>query len=397
MRLRITYLLAAVVFLGPLAMQIYLPMLPSLAADLRVPRESIQLTFSLFILATGVAQLFTGTLSDRYGRRPVLLAGVVIYIVGSVGCAVASTATELVVGRIVQAVGGGTGLVVSRAVLSDLYPPTEMARRLAVVIMIMLVGPMMGPLTGGYLGPAFGWRSVFWVLVVAAVAVLVLLAVRLPETHPVERRGATKSLRAGFALALGRPRFWLYSIVTTTSAAGFYLFMSAISYLMADLYGEPPERLGQLFIVMALAYGVGNFAATRYAADMGIAGTVMLGAAGAMSGVLVLIAMELSVGLTAATLFTGMGVVTMSQGYFNPSANSGAVAQVPERPGTASSLISFAMQAIAAWLVQAFAGAPTDTVWPLLWTLAGVHALCLAAAIAIHRTSATALATSGRP
>ena len=394
---RITFLLAAAVLLGPLSMQIYLPMLPALIDDFGVPRESIQLTFSLFVLATGVAQLFTGTMSDRYGRRPIMLAGIFVFLLGSGLCAIAADAGQLVIGRIVQAIGGGTGLVVARAILSDLYPPTEMARRLAVVIMIMLIGPMFGPLTGGYIGPIFGWRSVFWLLVLAAAAVLTLLALRLPETLPDEVRGVKKSMRAGFALALGRPRFWLYAIVTTGSAAGFYLFMSAISYLMDDLYGQPPERLGELFIVMALAYGIGNFAATRYAPAIGIARTVAVGAGGAFLGVVLLVAIEVTAGLTPISLFAGMAVVTMSQGFFNPSSNGGAVGQVPERPGTASSLLSFSMQAVAAALIQAFASAPTDTIWPLLIALVVIQSICFGAALIADRTSGASIAATGRP
>ncbi|MEL7536149.1 MAG: multidrug effflux MFS transporter [Pseudomonadota bacterium] len=397
MTFRITYLLAAAVLLGPLAMQIYLPILPSLESEFGVTRQSVQLTLSLFILATGVSQLFSGTLSDRFGRRPVMLVGIAVFALGSIGCAMADSANQLIAGRIVQAMGGGTGLVIARAVLSDLYPPVEMARRLAIVIMIMLIGPMLGPLTGGYLGTLVGWRSIFWLLVGAAIAVFTLLAWRLPETHPVYKRGEAKSMRAGFALALSRPRFWLYSLITTTSTAGFYLFMSVIPHLMEDRYGEPPERLGQLFIVMAFAYGIGNFGATRFAAALGIPRTVAAGSAGTMLGLGTLVLIELTIGLVPATLFAAMAIVTMSQGFFGPSANGGAVAQVPERNGAASSLVSFSMQFFAAALIQSFAIAPTDTVWPLLTALVIVHGVCFAAAFVANRSSAASLATTGRP
>lgn len=378
-------------------MQIYLPILPTLQAEFGVSQDVIQLTFSLYILATGIAQLVSGTLSDRYGRRPVMLTGIVLFLVGSAACALAPNASALIVARIVQAAGGGIGLVVARAVLSDLYPPAEMAKRLATVILIMLIGPMLGPLTGGYFGIWFGWRSIFWLLTVMSALVLLLLVARLPETLPADKRGQTKSLRDGFALALGRPRFLLYAIVTTSSAAGFYLFLSMVPFVMENHFREPTERFGELFIVLAIAYGIGNFLATRYAAAIGIARTVATGSIGVVIAISVAVTLQLSIGLSATTLFAAMAMATLSQGFFNPSAQGGAVGQVPERAGTASSLTSFAMQVVSAALVQSLAMTQSNSIWPLLITLAVVHSIGMLAAIALHRNAAASLASTGRP
>lgn len=378
-------------------MQIYLPVLPTLQTEFGVTQDVIQLTFSLYILAAGIAQLVSGTLSDRYGRRPIMLTGIVLFLLGSAACALAPTANALIGGRIIQAAGGGIGLVVARAVLSDLYPPAEMAKRLATVILIMLIGPMLGPLTGGYFGVWFGWRSIFWLLTIVSALVLVLLTARLPETLTAEKRGQTKSLRDGFALALGRPRFLLYAAVTTSSAAGFYLFISMVPFVMERHFREPTERFGELFIILAIAYGIGNFLATRYAAKIGIARTVAAGTVGVTLAVSVALAIEATIGLTATSLFAAMAVSTLSQGFFNPSAQGGAVGQVPERAGTASSLTSFLMQLFSAVLVQSLAAAVSHSIWPLLITLAVVHGAGMVAALALHRNAAMSLATTGRP
>ncbi len=387
MTIRITYLLAAAVILGPLAVQIYLPALPEMQGEFGVSRQLLQLTFSLYILATGLSQLFTGTLSDRFGRRPLMLAGVVVFTVGSLICAQAANLEQLIAGRIIQAAGGGTSLVVARAVLSDLYPPDEMARRLAVVILIMLIGPTLGPLTGGYLTNFAGWRSIFWLLTIASSAVLALLIYRLPETLAADQRGPSKSMRAGMRLALSRPRFLLYGMIGTTTAAGFLLFISIIPYLMTDYFGESPERFGQWFVVIAIGYGIGNFAAVRFGPTMGIARTVQLGAVGVCAGIGTLIVLELSIGLTSASLFSLMAIVGMAQGFFSPSAQSGAIANVPERAGAASSLLSFSMQAISAALVQTLAASSTNSLWPLLIALAVVHGLGAIGAIYARLTT----------
>ncbi len=382
---QLTFLLAAAVTAGPLAMQIYLPVLPAVSQQFGAGAALTQLTFSGFVFAMGVSQLVFGTVSDRYGRRPMMLTGLGIFIAGSIGCALATDIHQLIAARVVQAIGGGAGVVLARAVLSDLYAPTEMARQLAFVIMMMMIGPTLGPLVGGIIAGVTDWRGIFWFVAIAGLLVWLLLQRFLPETLQPREHDARPRLIDGIAAALKQPRFIGYAAVTTFSVSAFYVFISVVPYLMVEMFRRPPELFGVYFLFLASAYAVGNFLATRFGGRLGIRRSVLAGSSVAFLGGGVMIACAVALKPQPLTLFLPMMLVVFSQGFSNPSAQSGAVAQVPGFAGSASSLVSFGMQIIGAGIAQAVAGAPQNTVMPLVWTLAAL----LAAAFAV--TAATTL------
>ena len=195
--------------LGPFAMQVFLPALPAIQADFGVRAATAQLAFSLSALAIAVATLFYGPLSDRFGRRPALIGGLLVYLAGSLLCAVAPTIALLIVGRIVQAAGGCAGIVLSRAIVRDLYSRDQSAAMLAYITMAMVAAPMMAPVLGGLLTDLAGWRSVF--LAGVGVGVLILVAVRmaLAETAPSLGEPSAHELgRAASCRCSARRRSW---------------------------------------------------------------------------------------------------------------------------------------------------------------------------------------------
>ena len=194
---RLLLLLSALVAFGPLSIDMYLPSLPAIAADLGASDAQVQRSISGFLVGFCVGMLFYGPLSDRFGRRPVLLAGIALYLFSSLACALADSAGQLVLLRVLQALGGGAASVLARAMVRDLYPLGEAARMLALMHMVTMLAPLAAPLLGGYLMLWAGWRALFVVL--ALFAGLCLLAVwRVAESHPPERRGG--SLAQAFRL-----------------------------------------------------------------------------------------------------------------------------------------------------------------------------------------------------
>ncbi len=381
-----TLLLALAVVLGPLSMQIYLPVLPEVQRSFLTSNEVTQLSFSVYMLSMGIAQLFIGTLSDRFGRRPLMLAGIAIFIVGSAACALAPGIEWLIAARALQAIGGGSGLVLARAILSDLYPPAEMARRFAFVILLMLVGPTLGPLLGGIIAEFGGWRLIFWFLSGAGVFVFLMLLQLLPETLRKSDAAQSSGLLGGWKLALQEKRFLLYGAVSTFSLSAYYVFISIAPFLTAALFSTSPREFGQYFIVLALAYGCGNFTATRLTVRLGIKRTVFFGMTIALSGGVILAALVVAGFWSPLGLFLPMAIITFAHGFSGPSTQAGAIAQVPEHAGAASSLVSFAMQFVGAAIAQLVASTSLDTPYPLTGILLLLLIGSYVAALRIHRT-----------
>ena len=193
--------LVAATALGPFAMQVFLPALPAIQADFGVRAATAQLAFSLSALSIAVATLFYGPLSDRFGRRPALIGGLLVYLAGSLLCAVAPSITLLIVGRVVQAAGGCAGIVLSRAIVRDLYSRDQSASMLAYITMAMVAAPMMAPVLGGLLADLAGWRSVF--VAGIGIGVLILVAVHVALGGDVDQRRPER--RAGLDAQLSTP------------------------------------------------------------------------------------------------------------------------------------------------------------------------------------------------
>ncbi len=244
---RLLLLLSALVAFGPLSIDMYLPSLPAIAADLGASDAQVQRSISGFLVGFCVGMLFYGPLSDRFGRRPVLLAGIALYLFSSLACALADSAGQLVLLRVLQALGGGAASVLARAMVRDLYPLGEAARMLALMHMVTMLAPLAAPLLGGYLMLWAGWRALFVVL--ALFAGLCLLAVwRVAESHPPERRGGSLAQAfLAYGRLLGDRRALGYVLCMGVAMAGMFAYIAGSPYVFIQLYGIPAEHYGWLF------------------------------------------------------------------------------------------------------------------------------------------------------
>ena len=360
-------LLAAVAALGPIATNLYLPALPAVREHFDASVAEVQATFSVSLVMFAFGILAWGPFSDRYGRRAAVLGGIGIMVAGAVVSLLAQSLDALIAGRALQAFGTATGLVTARAILSDLYPAERMARTLASLTMVAVMGNALAPLLGGLITVALGWRAIFGVLVLAAVIVGAVVWRRLPETRPPGAHPPRGRDMLGTAGSLVRmPLFAGCVLQSAVVYATFLVFISLAPYVMVSALGRPPTEFGFYYLFIAAGYFLGNWSVGRLMArhDLHwlVVNGVLLSAAGAVAA-LAFVAFGLSHPLW---IFVPIGVLSFGQGLALPNVTATAVSLAPQHAGVASSTIGFLQQIIGAACVQWMGHFPTDTALPML-------------------------------
>lgn len=371
--------------LGPFAMQVFLPALPAIQETFGVGAAVAQLAFSLSAFAIAVATLFYGPISDRVGRRPALIGGLLVYLAGSVLCALAPTIGVLILGRVVQAAGGCAGIVLSRAIVSDLYAREQSATVLAYITMAMVVAPMLAPVLGGFLTDLVGWRAVF--LVGAAAGVLILVAVRaeLAETAPPAARGHGRRARHGFAALLRSPVFLGYALQGAFSMSVFFAFLAAAPYLMVKVMGRPASEYGLMFVLISAAFMVGNFAAARLTPRVGGDRMIILGSLGSLAGALTTLVLVAVGYWTPWAVFLPTSFGAFAQGMAMPNTQAAFVSVDPQAAGAASGLGGFLQMGTAALVAQVVGSIQNGTPYPMAVGMAACAAAALTAALVAAR------------
>ncbi len=335
--------LTAVVAIGSLSIDMALPSLPATAEALGAQPATVQLTVTLFLAGFALAQLLHGPLSDRIGRRRVLLGGLVVYAIGGLACWAAPSARLLIAGRLLQALGAGSGPVVGRAVIRDLYEPERAARVLGYMGTAMALTPILAPILGGLIHVAFGWRAVYLALAACGALFLGVVALLVPETN---RRRDPDALRPGHlatnvADLLGDRSFLGYTLVVALMFGGQFAFISGSSFVLIDVLAVPPDVYGLCFGLVAFGLMIGSFLAARLARRVGIdrliAAATSLGAlAGAVMAVL-----AWSGVWTVAAVIGPMCAFAVGVGIVLPTAVAGAIGPFPRTAGLASAVLGF--------------------------------------------------------
>ena len=242
--------------LQPLSTDLYLASLPSLATVFGVPASTVQLTLSMFVAGFGGAQLVIGPLSDRYGRRPVLLAGLGLYVVASLLCAAAPGIDLLIVARFLQALGCCSAIIIARAIVRDAYAPADSARVIARASSWLSLAPLLGPILGSYLQVTFGWRAAFVAHSILGACLLAAVLLRLPETNVHKNPRATElaGLIENFRLVLGAREFWANALPGALSYGAIFAFISGSSLVLIRVLHVPTAWFGYCF-----AFGVSGY------------------------------------------------------------------------------------------------------------------------------------------
>lgn len=246
---RMVLILGALTAFSSMSIDMYLPAFPQIARDLGVPLSTVQLSISAFLFGSAAGQLFYGPLTDRFGRRRPLLCGLALYVASAVGCACAHTGEGLLFWRIIMAVGGGAGMVISRAVVRDLYDTAEAAKMFSLLMLVMGAAPILAPMAGGQLLLITGWRGIFGFLGVFGLASIAAAATGLPETLPVERRVRHNfsEMANGYGYLLRNHRFVRYAIALGCIAGVNFSYISGAPFLFIELNGVSPQHFGLFF------------------------------------------------------------------------------------------------------------------------------------------------------
>ncbi len=352
-----------------LNMNMVVPSLPSLAAYFAADYSLVALTVSAYLGLTAVLQLAIGPLSDRYGRRPVMLGCFAIFLLGTLGCMLAQTIEVFLGFRLLQATVA-SAFVLSRAIVRDMVGPDEAASLIGYVTMGMSVAPMISPMIGGYLDEHFGWQSVFAFTLLAGAVTLGLLWADMGETNRSPSTSFMAQFRA-YPELFRSLRFWGYSLTAALASGTFFAFLGGGPWVASEILGMGPAELGFYFGFIAVGYMLGNFLSGRYASRIGLNRMMLFGGIVTTFGTgLALLFFAAGLG-TPLAFFGAVTFVGLGNGLCLPSANAGIVSVRPHLAGSASGLGGALMiggGAALSVLVGALLG-PASGPWPLLWLM----------------------------
>jgi len=363
----LTALLAGLSAVGPLTTDMYLPSLPDIARLLGASSAQVQLTISAYLIGFAAGQIIYGPVSDRHGRKPVLIGAIALYCAASLACALSTSIEMLIVARAFQALGGSGGIVLTRAIVRDIYSGAHAGRELSVIGSVMALAPVLAPVLGGLIQTAFGWRMTFLALVGAGFAGAAVVWALLPETlntratEPVSLPSMLRSYRI-----VGRNRAYLaYLSIAAASYAGLFAWISGSAFVLQDLYGLAPFDFGVAFALGSVGYMAGSAIAARLVIRLGLDGVLGLGGCACAAGGLAMVAAVAFGLMSSMSLVLPMAVYLAGLGMVLPQGIAGAMTPFPERAGAASSLFGFLQQTAAAVCGAAVGWFLGQSAWPL--------------------------------
>ena len=368
--------LASISLIGPLAVHLFMPVIPAVKAALGLSDALAQLTFSVALFGMAFATLFYGSLSDHYGRRPVLLSGLALFLVGSALSAIATSVTPLVLGRLVQAIGAGCGVTLGRAIAQDVYGRERLVKAIAYLTMAYTIGPMISPLVGGLLIDAFGWRSVFGfaLLLGGVIALIAYFAVFESRPPSAEQRRGGNVLR-DYVELFRHVRFTAFVLQSGFMTGTFLVAATAASSLLKDLLHRPSAEFGFYFLLFPVGFLTGNFITSRIGGRAANETMVLLGSLVMAAAVVTQSSLMMIDRVVPLVLFAPGFFVTLAQGLSLPYAQSGAMATNVKLAGTAAGIGVFVQNFCGAAFAQLYGLFADGTVTPLMQTTA-ITALC---------------------
>jgi DHA1 family bicyclomycin/chloramphenicol resistance-like MFS transporter len=367
-----------------------LPAMPRYGAELGASVTLTQLTLSVFSLAFALMHLVYGPLADRHGRRPWLLAGLVVFILACLACALAPSIEALLVARVFQAVGAAAGPLIARAVIRDVYGPAGSGRMMGVIMACFGVGAIFFPIAGGVLADAFGWRSVFYAGAVYGVAVLALAWRHLPETIPARDPAlAPTRFYRDFAALLADRRFIVPALSGCLVAAAMFTWISGSSFVVQRAYGFSPTAHGAIFAATVLCFVAMSYLSSRLAGRLGSERLMTIGAVIAAAGGLAGLAFGAATALPLALVIVAVSVTTLGHGFTLPQSMAASIVPFPARAATASALFGGLNYGINAVVVVLNGVLFDGTAFPML----AMMSVCTLAGLALWALGGRSAAT----
>lgn len=391
--LAVAVLLTALVAFGAISTDLYLPSLPAIARAFASDTAEVQLTLSVFLAGFAASQVVYGPLSDRYGRRPVLIAGLGLYVAASLACMAAPDIGFLIAARFLQALGACAGVVLGRAVVRDVYGRERAAKALSYMSMAMALAPALGPILGGYLQVWFGWRANFLVLASFGASCLLAVFLLLPETNPSRDAAATRGaqmLRNYLTLARD-PAYVGYVLVGAFAYGGIFAFISGSSFVLIDVLGLSPDRYGLCFGAVVVGYMIGTFASGRLSLAVGLDRLILTGTLVGLAGGVLALGLALSDVLGVAAVVAPTFLYLIGAGLMLPNAIAGAIGPYPTMAGTASAFLGVVQMGLAACIGIAVGHLHDGTARGMFAATAAVAAGALASYLLLVRRDGQAV------
>ncbi len=370
-------LLAAFVALGPLSTDMYLPALPDMVLVFGTTVSRVQLTISAYLLGFSVFHLFCGPLSDRLGRKPVLLLGLFVFCLASIGCALVSSIEQLIFWRFVQGVGACTGPTLGRAMVRDIYGPVKAAKALATLAAIMALAPAIAPIIGGWMLIFLPWSSIFWFLVAYTLFAMVCLVLLLPESLPVRQSLRPSRIAANYGLLLGHYPYCLQVLAGAMIYAGGFAYVSGSSFVLIDFMSVPASQFGFWFAFNVLGYIAGSIFVARSGSRFNKNQLAILGSGLALCSALLMVVLCLLEVYHPLLIVLPMSVYLAGVGISIPNAMASALAPFPQIAGTASALLGFVQMAAASAAGFVVGLLLIDNPLPMVMTIAVCAAVSL--------------------
>jgi DHA1 family bicyclomycin/chloramphenicol resistance-like MFS transporter len=358
--------LVAITAINPLALNIVQPALPEMARALAISYGTAQLALSLYLVASAVSQIGLGPLSDRFGRRPVALGGIAIYVAGSIICLLATSIWMLSFGRVIQAAGGIAGFVMARAALRDMHGLDAAAARLGDVMVPVIVVPMIAPLFGGWIAERGGYEGVFLFTSAVGAGVLVVAFFLLHETHHAHARTTQAFSLSAFRILMTSRPFLAQVATLSFSSAIFFAFLAGAPYLVIELQHQGPTTFGAWYMLASVGYMAGNFLSGRFAVRVGVGRILAAGMAFTVVGVVLVAAAYAAFPASTAAIFIAAMPIWIGNGLTMPSTTASALSVRPELAGTASGLLGAGQLGLGAFVALITAYALGATGWPMV-------------------------------
>ncbi|MEZ5536536.1 MAG: multidrug effflux MFS transporter [Thiolinea sp.] len=375
------WLLSTIALASPFAMNVFNPAMPDVARAFGSSIDVVQLTLALYLFALGISQLASGMLADRFGRRPLMLGGMLLHLSGTLVAALAWNIEILIAGRVLQALGGGATLVLVRTMILDTHGRNEAGKYLSYITMSIAVAQTLAPTIGGYLNHFLDWRAIFYFSLLITVGITLLMFRQLHETSEpaAHTQFAMKPLLKQYALVLKSPVYIGYALTGALVTAAYLGFASVMPYIFVDQMGGTSAEYGNWFLLVSLGFFTGSLVASRLTVHFGLDRMIGSGFLMALLASATLLALIFSEYMIAGLIFSLMGVLTFGRGLLQGSAQSGAISSVSGARGTASGLMGFMQLMIATAVTQTM---PVLLKLGVVYVFAAIVLLVIAAGVA---------------
>jgi DHA1 family bicyclomycin/chloramphenicol resistance-like MFS transporter len=377
-------MLVAMTGVAPISLYMLVPALPVLATTFGRDISIAQMTVSLYMVGIACSQIIMGPLSDRFGRRPVLVCGLGLMVAASVACIFAETLPQLIAARFLQALGGATGMVVSRAIIRDLYSRDRISSMISLVIAVMMIAQMLSPLTGGLLETAFGWRAIFYLIAAASLTITVAIAFMLPETRRDRIEGG--GFRGDVGSLIRSRAFVGYVLCQVLASQVIFTFAGGGPYIVVTQMGRTSAEYGAWFATTGFAYLVGNLFCVRFAPRHSLEKLIWFGLALQFGGSLLNLVWSLTGSNQAPSFLFGTQMIVMiGNAFVMSNSAAGAISVRPDAAGTASGAMGFLQQGLGALVSQfgAYLGGHSTSTLPLTAAIVAISLLCASTMIFI--------------